>query len=426
MQKSISTSWSTPTERIAHAASLDMFRTAFHPRLADIDATAWNALLVDDNPFLRHEFLCGLETSGSLRAEYGWRAHHLTLHDGGELVAAAPLYLKANSHGEFVFDWAWADAYARAGHAYYPKLLGGVPYSPVTGARLLVRNRDDANALRTMLIEAIVNDVAHRDLSSAHINFVDETDAQALDQAGWLARFDWQFHWKNPTDDPRRWRTFEEFLAALKHKKRKNIRAERAQVANAGIVCELRHGDEIAAHEWSSIHALYIDTFAQRGNHPALTEAFFQHIGATMPKQVVVVLCKRASQSQPTPPARSSASEAHREQGQIVAMALMLRSSTALYGRYWGSSVDIPGLHFEACYYQGIEYCLREGLSMFEPGAQGEHKIARGFLPTPTRSYHYIAEPRFRTAVRASLVREGEALHDYRRGLLPHSPYRES
>ena len=375
----------------------------FHPRLADINASAWNALLADDNPFLRHEFLAGLEQTGCLRAEYGWRAHHLGLYERDELIAAAPLYLKGNSHGEFVFDWSWAAAYERAGLDYYPKLLGAVPYSPVGGARLLVRARADAAALRTALVTTIAGEVQRHGLSSAHINFVSEGDTEALDRSDWLARFDWQFHWKNRPAEAGGWRTFDDFLAALNHKKRKNIRAERAQVGRAGVVCEVRHGDEIDSREWRAIHGLYLNTFEERGNHPALTEAFFRHLGAAMPKQVVAVLCQR--------------------DGEIIAMALMLRSADTLYGRYWGSTVNVPGLHFEACYYQGIEYCLREGLTTFEPGAQGEHKIARGFLPTKTRSYHYIAEPRFRAAVRDALAHEAAALNEYRVELLTHSPY---
>jgi predicted N-acyltransferase len=381
----------------------------FYSRLDEIDAHEWNALLPDDNPFLRHEFLSGLETSGSLRAEYGWRAHHLALRESGELLAAAPLYLKGNSHGEFVFDWSWAAAYERAGFDYYPKLLGAVPYSPVTGARLLTKPGDETATLRAALVDAIEREVERRKLSSAHINFVKDKDddTDSLDRTNWLARFDWQFHWKNPLDNGNaRWRTFDDFLAALNHKKRKNIRAERTQVARAGIVCELRHGDEIDDGEWHAIHQLYLNTFDERGNHAALTETFFRHLGATMPKQVIAVLCKRDDD--------------------IVAMALMLRSSTTLYGRYWGSTVNVPGLHFEACYYQGIDYCLREGLTTFEPGAQGEHKIARGFLPARTCSYHYIRDARFRAAVRDALMREAEALDGYRTQLLAHSPYAHS
>ncbi|MGH8121657.1 MAG: GNAT family N-acetyltransferase [Rudaea sp.] len=375
----------------------------FHSRLDEIDAVKWNALLPDDNPFLAHAFLCGLERSGSLRAEYGWRAHHLALYKNTELVAAAPLYLKRNSHGEYVFDWSWANAYERVGLDYYPKLLGAIPYSPVNGARLLAGRGADAAELRAHLVAEIVSETERAGLSSAHINFVDAIDAEALEQAGWIVRFDWQFHWANAPIEAGGWRTFDDFLAALSHKKRKNIRHERTQVARAGIVCELRHGDELTVSDWHIIHQLYLRTFAERGNHPALTEAFFRHLGTAMPRQVIAVLCKRGEA--------------------IIAMALLLRSSDKLYGRYWGSKENVPGLHFEACYYQGIDYCLRHGLKVFEPGAQGEHKSARGFLPTMTRSFHYIADPRFRAAVREALAREGEALLDYREELMVHSPY---
>ena len=375
----------------------------FHSRLDEIDADAWDALRSDDNPFLSHAFLSGLERSGSLRAEYGWRSHHLGLYKNGILVAAAPLYLKRNSHGEFVFDWSWASAYERVGLDYYPKLLGAVPYSPINGPRLLVGNGDNAATLRDSLLATIVEETRRAGLSSAHINFVDAADAEALARAGWIERFDWQFHWTNAPIEQGGWRDFEEFLAALTHKKRKNIRQERAHVVRAGVVCELRHGDELGTDEWHSIHQLYLRTFAERGNHPALTEAFFRDLGANIPRQTIAVLCKRGNE--------------------IIAMALLLRSSDTLYGRYWGSDETVPGLHFEACYYQGIEYCLQHGLRTFEPGAQGEHKIARGFLPTKTRSYHYISDPRFRAAVREALARESEALTEYREELMTHSPF---
>ena len=375
-----------------------MLQAHFHAALAEIDAAAWNALRPDDNPFLSHEFLAGLETSGSLREDYGWRAQHLALYKSGKLVAAAPLYLKRNSHGEFVFDWSWAAAYERAGRDYYPKLLGAVPYSPVPGARLLVGHDSDAETLRALLIEAIVSATGGAELSSAHLNFVSDDDARALAQAGWLERFDWQFHWRNAG-----WRDFDAFLAALNHKKRKNIRHERAQVVRAGVACEVRHGDELDDADWRAIHRLYVGTFDERGNYPALTEHFFRHLGATMPRNVIAVLCKRGAKT--------------------IAMALLLRSSDTLFGRYWGSDEQVPGLHFEACYYQGIEYCLRHGLSTFEPGAQGEHKLARGFLPTKTRSFHYLRDARFRTAVRDALAHEAIHLRAYHAELMAHSPY---
>ena len=371
----------------------------FHARMDEIPASAWNALLPDDNPFLDHAFLAGLEQHGCIRSNLGWRAHHLGLYRGDRLVAAAPLYLKRNSHGEYVFDWGWASAYERSGLDYYPKLLSAVPYSPVSGARLLAGTGTEAAALRSALAAAISGVVDGAGLSSAHVNFVSESDAQTLLANGWLGRFDWQFHWRNSGA----WQSFDAFLGALTHKKRKNIRHERAQVRRAGVSCEIRHGDEIDASQWRAIHRLYLGTFADHGNHPALTLDFFRHLGATMPRRVLAVVCRRA--------------------GEIVAMALLLRSSTTLYGRYWGCTENTPGLHFEACYYQGIEYCLQNGLTLFEPGAQGEHKLARGFLPAMTRSFHYLADTRFRAAVRDALARESRSLLTYRDELLEHSPY---
>jgi predicted N-acyltransferase len=355
----------------------------FHATLDEIDAAAWNALLPDDNPFVDHAFLNGLERHGCVKPVHGWQPYHVGLYEGDRLVAAAPLYLKGNSHGEFVFDWSWASAYARHGLSYYPKLLCAVPYSPVTGPRLLVGG-DDAPALRVAL--------------SAHLNFATETDAIAFETGDWLPRMDWQFHWRNEG-----WRDFDEFLAALNHKKRKNIRQERARVARAGCACEIRHGDELDAHEWRALHDFYLATFDDKGNFPALTLDFFRHIGHAMPRRVLAVLCRR--------------------EGRLIAGALLLRSATTLFGRYWGCSEAIEGLHFEACYYQGIDYCLRHRLDRFEPGAQGEHKIARGFLPAMTRSFHWIADRRFRAAIAEALDRERTALLEYGEELIEHSPY---
>jgi len=377
----------------------------FHARLRDIDAGAWNALLPDDNPFLDHAFLDGLERHGCIGARTGWQPHHLGLYDEDRLVAAAPLYLKGNSHGEFVFDWSWANAYAQHGLDYYPKLLCAVPYSPVTGPRLLAGRGEDADALRGVLVATMRGEAERLDLSSAHLNFSVDADAAVLDRSDWLARFDWQFHWRNRPAGDGGWRDFDAFLGALSHKKRKNIRQERNRVARAGVSCELRHGDELDDGEWQALHAFYLATFDDKGNYPALTLDFFRHLGRTMPRRVVAVLCRRG--------------------GSLVAGTLMLRSSSTLYGRYWGCLEQIEGLHFEACYYQGIDYCLREGLTVFEPGAQGEHKLARGFLPTRTRSFHWIADPRFRDAIADALAREARALDGYRDDLLEHSPYAE-
>ncbi|MFI4970580.1 MAG: GNAT family N-acetyltransferase, partial [Lysobacterales bacterium] len=366
---------------------------------------AWNALLPDDNPFVDHAFLAGLERHGCIDARTGWQPHHLGIYDQDHLVAAAPLYLKGNSHGEFVFDWSWASAYAQHGLDYYPKLLCAVPYSPVTGPRLLVGRGTDANRLRTLLLAAIRAEAERLQLSSAHLNFATEADTAAFVGNDWIARFDWQFHWRNLAPGHGGWRDFGDFLASLNHKKRKNIRHERQRVANAGVACEIRHGDELDHADWRALHGFYLSTFDDKGNYPTLTLDFFHHLGAAMPARVVAVLCRRGNE--------------------LIAGALMLRSSTTLYGRYWGCSEHVEGLHFEACYYQGIAYCLREGLQTFEPGAQGEHKIARGFLPTKTHSFHWIADARFRAAIANALEHEAHMLDGYRNEVLVHSPYAE-
>lgn len=375
-----------------------MIRVRFHHAIDEIPPGAWNALLPDDNPFVDHAFLDGLERHGCVGARQGWRPHHLGLYDGDCLIAAAPLYLKDNSHGEFVFDWSWASAYAQHGLDYYPKLLCAVPYSPVTGPRLLVGQGANANQLRLVLIAAVHAEAERLELSSAHLNFASDEDAATFADNDWLPRFDWQFHWRNDG-----WREFDDFLAALNHKKRKNIRQERRHVAEAGVHCEIRHGDALDDAEWHALHEFYLTTFDDKGNYPALTLDFFRHLGASMPRRVLAVLCRRDSQ--------------------LIAGALLLRSATTLYGRYWGYREHVEGLHFEACYYQGIEYCLREGLASFEPGAQGEHKIARGFLPTRTRSFHWVADPRFCAAIADALKSEARMLDDYRDELAAHSPY---
>ena len=297
---------------------MDLNRQTLEARLhggfGEIDPATWDALVASDHPFLAHAFLHGLEQHGCIRKELGWQSCPLGLYRNGRLLAAAPLYLKDNSHGEFVFDWAWASSYARLGMDYYPKLLAAVPYSPVSGPRLLAGHSADAHALRQTLVGTIERCTGHLQLSSAHLNFVSESDTAALAGSHWLPRFDWQFFWRN-----RGWSSFDDFLGALKgitdpEQKRKNIAQERAQVRAAGVRCEVRHGDEMEAEDWQALHDLYRATFEMHGNHPALSEAFFRHLGKHMPRQVVVVLCRKA--------------------GAIVAVAFFLRSAEALYGRY--------------------------------------------------------------------------------------------
>jgi predicted N-acyltransferase len=369
-------------------------RHRFVPALSEVDATCWDSLRGDDDPFTSHAFLSGLEESDSVQARWGWSPHHLLIEDSaGILRAAAPCYLKTNSHGEFVFDHAWAQAFHRAGFEYFPKLLVAVPYSPVSGPRLLCGSD---RQLRAELVGAIEQFTREQRLSSAHINFHPASESPEGD---WLARSDLQFHWQNPG-----YPDFDAFLSALSAKKRKNLRQERAQVARAGIRLRRVHGNAVSERELDLAHALYCRTFDEKGNHPALSRAFFGHLANTLGRALLLVLAERS--------------------GKPIAMALCLRSGTTLYGRYWGCFEDVPGLHFECCYYQGIEYCIEQGLQRFEPGAQGEHKLARGFLPQLTHSSHYLPMPAFREAVAESLIQERRWLLQYRDELLSHSPYR--
>ena len=364
--------------------------------LSGIDAVQWDALHGGRNPFLAHAFLEGLERHGCLRPEWGWTPRHLTLWDGGRLVAAAPGYLKTNSHGEFVFDHAWADAYARHGLDYYPKWLFGVPYSPVTGPRLLAADADARQALIRALAEA-ADDAG---LSSAHVNFHLPEEA-ALFGADWLARTDVQYHWHNAG----RWQDFDGFLAAMDHRHRKNIRQERAKVQRAGVSFRRLSGAEAGPAELDAMHQFYLGTFAEYGNAPALTRGFIYHLAREMPRNLMIVL-----------------GYLH---GTPVAGALCLRGGDTLYGRYWGSDVTLPGLHFETCYYQGIEYCLEHGLTRFEPGAQGEHKLARGFLPALVHSHHRVAHPQFRQALRQWCDEERTVVRQHAATLQRRGPFRE-
>ena len=363
--------------------------------LSEIDAAHWDALRDGSNPFVAHAFLSGLETQGALLARNGWSARHLTIWDDDVLVAAAPGYLKGNSHGEFVFDHAWAHAYARHGQDYFPKWLCAVPYTPVTGPRLLARNAD----ARGLLIDLIVSITRDAGLSSAHVNFL-RADEDGAFGGDWLSRIDVQYHWRNSGG----WRDFDGFLAAMDHKHRKNIRQERARVARSGVEFRVVHGDEASDADLAAMHGFYLQTFAEYGNTPTLTLAFFRHLAHAMPRNLVLFLAGR--------------------NGRPIAGALCLRGSGTLFGRYWGAIETVPGMHFEACYYQGIDYCLREGLASFEPGAQGEHKLARGFLPTLVRSRHWIADPAFAEALKPWCAEESASVSRYKALLESHTPFR--
>lgn len=367
----------------------------FCSHIADIGRDAWEALRPDDHPFLAYDFLHGLELSGSISSRLGWMPHHLLLADDHGPRAVAPCYLKANSHGEFVFDHAWAEAYQRHGLAYYPKLLCAAPYSPVTGPRVLCGPRPSADC-EAAALQALAAQIERLGLSSAHVNF---HPAELRTPPDWIERHDIQFHWQH-----RGWKDFDDFLSALTAKKRKNIRQERAAVARSGLQLRRCHGSAITEPDMLAMYGFYLQTFDAKGNYPALTEAFFLHLLRNMPNQLMLTLAER--------------------DGVAVAGALFLFSRDTLYGRYWGCSEEHPGLHFELCYYQGIEFCLERGLRCFEPGAQGEHKLARGFSPRRTCSMHFIADPRFRSAIAEAVRAEGLWRNQYEVELRAHSPYR--
>ncbi len=374
--------------------AVGMRTSRFITDLQQLPSSSWDALHDGANPFVSHAFLAGLEAHGCLRSEWGWQPQHFTLWEDDVLVAAIPGYLKSNSHGEFVFDHAWANAYARHGRDYYPKWLGAVPYSPVTGPRLLTRDA----AVRAEVLPALLDALPAQQVSSAHINFHEVADDRAFD-AAWLLRQDIQFQWRNPGA----WSCFDDYLAAMDHKRRKNIRQERAKVAREGVSVRVVHGDEASRADLQAMYRFYLQTFLEYGNAPALTEAFLRHLASCLGRGLVLMLAEH--------------------DGEPVAGALFLRGGDTLYGRYWGGAA-LPGLHFEVCYYQGIEYCLREGLPRFEPGAQGEHKLARGFLPRIVRSRHWVADPAFAHALTPWCAQERAEVQQYLAALQAHSPFR--
>lgn len=369
--------------------------------LDQLRAEDWNALIgPDQNPFLRHEFLVNLERHGCVGEHWGWQPRHLALHEAsGRLLGAVPQYVKDNSYGELVFDWAWADAYQRSGLRYYPKLVSAVPYSPVTGRRLLIHPEAEHEAVARTLIEAALQEARAGDYSSLHWLFPDQADLKALEAQGFLRRSGLQFHWHN-----RGYRDFEHFLEGLTAKKRKTIKRERRRVREAGIRIEVLDGHHISEEQWALFNRFYRNTFERLGGYATLNEAFFKAIGKELADQVVLALA--------------------RDGDEYVAGALSLRSATTLYGRHWGCKADYHSLHFELCYYTGIEYCIAQGLSSFEPGAQGEHKVGRGFEPVPTWSAHWLAHREFSGIIERYLAQEEELMADYRDEMQEHLPFK--
>ena len=366
--------------------------------LAAIDAAAWNAL-AGDSPFLKHEFLLALEQSGCVGEGTTWHPCYLVARDEQGLAGALPLFIKYDSHGEFVFDWGWADAYERAGRDYYPKLVSAIPFTPATGRRLLQRDPLEPG-IAAQLLDAARGTAEEIGASSLHVLFPTEPERQVLADSGFLTRKSCQFHWANDG-----YRSFDEFLGRFSADKRKKAKRERRRVAEAGIVFEHLRGDEPTPTDWDAIFEFYSRTFWRRGREPYLNRHFFECVAKTMPDNLLVVLA--------------------RHQGVPIATAICFRSSTTLYGRYWGSGADFHSLHFETCYYQGIDYCIREGLERFEPGTQGEHKVARGFVPQPTWSCHWLRDADFHRAVGSFLARETRHVDAYMDEVGDHVPYRQ-
>ena len=369
-------------------------------RMADVSAADWDACAGADNPFVGHAFLSALEESGSADAEAGWLPQHLIVKDaGGAIVGCAPLYVKSHSYGEYVFDHGWADAWERAGGDYYPKLLCGVPFSPVPGPRLLVRPGPDAARIERALGAAMVEVGRQIGASSVHINFLPEDQWRRLGEMGLLQRTGQQFHWEN-----RGYESFDGFLESLNSRKRKAIRKERREVVDAGVTLRALSGGEIEKRHWDAFWRFYRNTSDRKWGQAYLTRDFFTRIGETMADKVVLVVAEAGNQ--------------------IVAGALNLRGTDTLYGRNWGCSAHYPFLHFEACYYQAIDYAIRHGLKRVEAGAQGQHKIQRGYLPVPTYSAHWIEDARFRRAVADFLERERAAVAAGIEELTEFSPFR--
>jgi uncharacterized protein len=385
------------------------YRTGILGSPAEVDAAEWNALVArqaQPTPFLRHEFLSALHATHCATPEAGWAPQFVTLTDPrtGRLAAAAPVYLKGHSYGEYVFDWAWADAYKRNGIEYYPKLLCAVPFTPVQGTRLIAADE----TARRHLAATLLAFAEQADVSSLHVLFPTAEEAAAMTDLGMMQREGVQFHWINDG-----YRNFDDFLSTLEQKKRKNIRAERRKVREAGVTTRRVRGEDISDADWRFFSRCYRQTYREHFSTPYLNLDFFRMIGESMPENLMLVIAEY--------------------EGKPIASSLVVyqrgdkgngSSGGTLYGRYWGALEHVPCLHFETAYYQPLEFCIEEKLAVFEGGAQGEHKMARGFMPTVTRSTHWLAHPAFADAVARFLDGEKHHIHDYVDELNEHNPFR--
>jgi uncharacterized protein len=367
--------------------------------LANIPNSQWDAL-VDGNPTLKHAWLQSMIDADCTTVATGWLPQFILLSrelDMVEtLVGAVPLYMKNHSYGEYVFDWAWAEAYQRAGLDYYPKLLSAIPFTPCSGARILALNDID----KAILIDALIDIAKNSEVSSLHVLFATDDENAALAAKGLMARHAVQFHWQNAG-----YATFDDFLSCMNHDKRKKIRQERKAVANAGVTLQRKVGSEITALDWDFFTRCYVGTYRAHRSTPYLNRAFFGLIGERMPDNILLVIASR--------------------NGVPIAASLNLFSDTTLYGRYWGTTEFVSGLHFETCYYQTLEFCIERGIQVFEGGAQGEHKLARGFKPVACQSAHWIRDPRFKNAVSEFLRRESSGIERYVDELSEHAPFKK-
>lgn len=369
-------------------------------QISHIKPEQWNALIHDNNPFLRHEFLSALETHGCVGEEFGWLPRHIAVYQDNELVAAMPLYEKYNSYGEFVFDNALVQAWQQHGLRYFPKLVSAIPYTPASGQRMLVKPGREQQYY-PVLLHALKDIARQLDASGAHVLFPQPEEIDFLQQQGAMLRHDCQYHWHNQD-----YAEFDDFLARLSSRKRKNIIKERKQVVQAGITIKCLDGYQACADDWQAMTDFYNHTFEEKWGIATLNYGFFKEVAEKLPGQVLLVLAEQDNQT--------------------IAGALMYRSNSRLYGRFWGAKKNVKGLHFEACYYQGIEYCIREGIQVFEPGAQGEHKVARGFIPEMTRSAHFMMQDHFNEAIKNFIAHEKANVIHYIQAMQNRIPYRKS
>jgi predicted N-acyltransferase len=370
------------------------------PSASAIPRQAWEGLCPAGHPFLNADFLTIIEQHGAAAREWGWAARHLVASDeSGSILGLLPLYVKTHSHGDFIYDWSWAAAYRQLGRQYYPKLMSCLPHTPVAGPRFLVAVGPQAASIRQALLDAARELLGSAGLSSWHVALPAEEDATLLQSAGLLISRDVQFHWLNAGCGD-----FGGYLASFSAAKRRKVRAERRRVQESGLAIETRHGDQIDPAEWPLLHALYADTFEKFNNHAVFSAACFADLATALGRRMVVFIA--------------------RDGGLPVAVAICFRSDEALYGRYWGCRGNYHSLHFELCFYQGIAYCLQQGLARFEPGAGGEHKLSRGFTPTVVHSAHWIANPEMRALLARHLALQGQALADYSEQAAEHLPFR--